>query len=260
MVPKELNDDEKAFLLYCKIGSIDLVKNYIDDIRFNVNFKDKDGNSPLHIAAINNKKEVFKELINAEAKTDIKNDKGERAIDIALLKCCEENNKELVIDLIGLGADINCKDLEGNTPLHYAAQEDGIKVFKELFKAGELHISKNNYGETPRLDKLLLSDYKEYELECKDLLEKMGASLDFLDPKNNDAIFTKYLIEDGVFKIEEKSPELLPRYGLESESLPRYGLESESSNSKIFGSDSNLPSTTIGNHSINKYPNRPRSV
>jgi ankyrin repeat protein len=88
MAPKELNNDEKAFLLYCKIGSINLVKNYIDDIRFDVDFIDKDENSPLHIAAINNKKEVFEELINAGAKTDIRNNKGERAIDIALLKCC----------------------------------------------------------------------------------------------------------------------------------------------------------------------------
>jgi hypothetical protein len=119
MAPKELNNDEKAFLLYCKIGSINLVKIYIDDIRFDVDFIDKDENSPLHIAAINNKKEVFEELINAGAKTDIRNNKGERAIDIALLKCCEENNEELILKLIGIGADVNCKDSEGKRPLDY---------------------------------------------------------------------------------------------------------------------------------------------
>ena len=215
MKNEEISENDKVFLVFCIRGDLDLIKNYIDKKIVDINFiKDNDGNSPLHLAAMHNNKKVFKELINAEAKTDIRNNQGELAIDIALLKCCEENNKELVVALIGLGADINCKDLEGNTPLHYAAQEDGIKVFKELFKAGELHISKNNYGETPRLDKLLLSAYKEYELECKDLLEKMGASLDSLDPKNNDVIFTKSLIKDGVFKIEEKSP----RFGSEPES------------------------------------------
>ena len=167
MKNEETNESEKVFLIFCIKGDLNLIKNYIDKKIVDVNFiKDNDGNSPLHLAAMHNNKEVFKELINAGAKTDIRNNKGELAIDIALLKCCEENNKELVLDLIGIGADVNFKDSNGNTPLHYAAHEDGIKVFKELFKAGELYISKNNYGETPRLDKLLLSAYKEYELEC----------------------------------------------------------------------------------------------
>ena len=214
MAPPILTDNQQTFLLYCKMGSLALVKNFIDDRIVDVNFVDKDGNSPLHLAAINNKKEVFKELIKAEAKTDIKNNQGELAIDIALLKCCEENNKELVLDLIGIGADVNFKDSNGDTPFHYAAQKGAIKVFKELFKAGELHISKNNYGETPRLDKLLLSAYEKYELECIDLLKKMGASLDSLDPKNDDVRFTKYLIKEGTFEIEEKSP----RFGSEPES------------------------------------------
>ena len=142
MVPKELNDDEKAFLFYCKIGSIDLVKNYIDDIRFDVDFKDKDGNSPLHIAAINNKKEVFEELINAGANINIINNLGERAIDIALLKYCEENNEGLVLKLIKLGANVNCKDSEGKRPLDYLKRapegQDIEKVARLLIDKGAL--------------------------------------------------------------------------------------------------------------------------
>ena len=126
MAPPILTDDEKAFLFYCKIGSIDLVKNYIDDRIVDVNFVGKDGNSPLHIAAIHNKKEVFKKLINAGAKTDIKNDKEERAIDIALLKCCEENNEELVLKLIELGANIYFKDSEGRRPINYYQLQEPV--------------------------------------------------------------------------------------------------------------------------------------
>ena len=207
MKNEETNESKKVFLIFCIRGDLDLIKNYIDKKIVDVNFiKDNDGNSPLHLAAMHNNQEVFKELINAGAKTDIRNNKGELAIDIALLKCCEENNKELVLDLIGIGADVNFKDSNGNTPLHYAAQKGAINVFKELFKAKELIITRNNKGEPPRLDKLLLSAYKEYKFECVDLLIKMGASLDSLDPKNKDVKFTKFLIN----KINE-SPELSPR-------------------------------------------------
>ena len=117
MAPPILTDDEKAFLLYCKIGSIDLVKNYINDRIVDVNFVDKDENSPLHLAAINNKKEVLEELINARANINIRNNQGKRAIDIALLKCCEENNEELVLKLIEHGANVNCENPEGKRPL-----------------------------------------------------------------------------------------------------------------------------------------------
>jgi ankyrin repeat protein len=150
MVPKELNDDEKAFLFYCKIGYIDLVKNYIGDIRFDVDFKDKDGNSPLHIAAINNKKEVFEELINAGAKTDIINKKGEVAINIALLKCCEENNEELVSKLIDLGANVNCKDSEENTPLDYLRR---APEGQDIKKVATLLIAKGAITNQERLNR-----------------------------------------------------------------------------------------------------------
>ncbi len=112
--------NQLAFLLFCKINkkeAQEIAFDYINNNRVNLNTQDKYGNTPLHIAVINNNENVFMALIKAGAETDIENDKGERAIDIALLKCCEENNKELVSFLIERGADVNYENPEGKRPL-----------------------------------------------------------------------------------------------------------------------------------------------
>ena len=128
----------------------------------------------------------------------------------------------------------------GDTALHLATQNNNDEVFDKLIKAGAKTDIRNFQGERA-IDIALLKAYTVYELERVDLLNKMGASLDSLDQDDLDVTLTKFLIEDGVFKVEEKSPELSPRYRLLPESSPRYG------------SDSNLPSTTIRNGSVNKY-------
>ena len=115
-----LTDDQLAFLLFCKINkkeAQEIVFDYINNNRVNLNTQDEYGNTALHIAAINSNENVFKALIEAGAKIDIKNNQGKRAIDIALLKCCEENNEELVLKLIEHGANVNCENPEGKRPL-----------------------------------------------------------------------------------------------------------------------------------------------
>ena len=122
MAPPILTDDQQAFLLFCKINkkeAQEIVFDYINNNRVNLNTQDKYGNTPLHIAAINSNENVFKALIEAGAKRYIENDNGERAIDIALLNSCAENNEKLVLFLIELGANVNCKDPEGKRPLDY---------------------------------------------------------------------------------------------------------------------------------------------
>ena len=120
MAPPILTDDQQSFLLFCKINNKEaqeIAFDYINKDRVNLDIQDEYRNTPLHIAVINNNENVFMALIKAGAKTDIENDKGERAIDIALLKCCEENNEELVLKLIEHGANVNCENPEGKRPL-----------------------------------------------------------------------------------------------------------------------------------------------
>jgi ankyrin repeat protein len=140
------NENEQAFLIICKMGkpdsdNSDLVDYYINK-KVDVNCKDSDGNTPLHFAAKNNNKIVFEKLINAGAKTDIRNNEGERAIDISLLKCCEENNEKSVLELIGIGADVNCKDSEDKRPLDYLIRapegQDIKKVATLLIENGAI--------------------------------------------------------------------------------------------------------------------------
>ena len=129
MAPPILTDDQQSFLLFCKINNKEaqeIAFDYINKDRVNLDIQDEYRNTPLHIAVINNNENVFMALIKAGAKTDIENDKGERAIDIALLKCCEENNEELVLKLIELGANIYFKDSEGRRPINYYQLQEPV--------------------------------------------------------------------------------------------------------------------------------------
>jgi hypothetical protein len=158
MKNKEINNEnEQAFLIFCKMGkpdldnlNLNLVDYYINEKKVDVNCKDSNGDTPLHFAAKNNNKKVFEKLINAGAKTDIINKKGEVAINIALLKCCEENNEELVSKLIDLGANVNCKDSEENTPLDYLRR---APEGQDIEKVATLLIAKGAITNQERLNR-----------------------------------------------------------------------------------------------------------
>ncbi|WP_330359017.1 ankyrin repeat domain-containing protein [Mycobacteroides abscessus] len=51
--------------------------------------------------------------------------------------------------LIDSGADVNAKDDEGNTPLHFAATHDSAEVVRMLLDAGAEVDAANGKGETP---------------------------------------------------------------------------------------------------------------
>jgi ankyrin repeat protein len=73
--------------------------------------------------------------------------------------CCDEKNKftllhmavarnypEIAELLLEKGADPNIKDCEGNTPLHFAAEENNLSLLKLLSKKGGNINAVNNYG------------------------------------------------------------------------------------------------------------------
>lgn len=56
---------------------------------------------------------------------------------------------EMVEVLLKAGANVNAKDNEGATPLHYAAMNDATKLAELLLKAGANVNEKTHSGITP---------------------------------------------------------------------------------------------------------------
>jgi len=79
--------------------------------------------------------------------------------------------------LLAHGADINAKDGEGKTPLHFAAQQGTFRAVEWLLKNGADVNAKDNKGVTP----LSLTKFRnrgrevEKRKDIADLLRKNGA-------------------------------------------------------------------------------------
>ena len=65
-----------------------------------------------------------------------------------LHKASRKGNLKMFKDLIHFGAEIEAKDKDGDTPLHYAAV-DNVDVVKYLIDVGAQIDAKNNFGQTP---------------------------------------------------------------------------------------------------------------
>lgn len=66
-----------------------------------------------------------------------------------LLEAIKKSDVQLVQKLVKKGADINFKDKNGSTPLHYAAVYGNMKIVKYLVKNGADVCARNNKGVDP---------------------------------------------------------------------------------------------------------------
>lgn len=160
------------------------IVDYLFQVGVDVNAQDDYWGTPLHAAALTNP-DWIKPLLEKGADPDVKAAKGMTALELALFKKNDKaaeilapltNLKELdkygysilhrafeimppegISTLIQYGADINCKDLDGNTPLmhcsHFDYTPDNKKEFQQKFKIlmENDHIdlnAKNIYGES----------------------------------------------------------------------------------------------------------------
>ncbi len=85
-----------------------------------------------------------KDFISKGADVNIKNKDGKTPLHIAV----ENNYEDIVKLLLQKNADVNAKDNNGNTPLHIAVEKGNYFVIKELLKAGADKNIKNNEGKT----------------------------------------------------------------------------------------------------------------
>jgi len=84
-----------------------------------VNVRNKEGNTPLHLAVRANNRQVVELLLSKSVALDLPNHRG----DTALLLAVKLGHHEIVSLLIAAGADVNVQDQLGFSALHYAVEQ-----------------------------------------------------------------------------------------------------------------------------------------
>jgi ankyrin repeat protein len=129
-----------------------------------VNATHKCGRTPLHWACSKGHGQVFKELLEYGADIEAKDNisftplhlaclNEHVAIVIELLSPTDSNHGATTTSILGKrksrGANIEAKDNEDYTPLHYASIHDGVAIVRALLSGGANILAANNQGELP---------------------------------------------------------------------------------------------------------------
>ncbi|EAY17329.1 ankyrin repeat protein, putative [Trichomonas vaginalis G3] len=170
----------------------------------NINEKDEDGKTALHFAAINNSKEMVELLVSKGANINEKDENGKTALHIATLN----NNKEIVVLLLSYDVNINEKDKDGKTTLHIAAINNNKAIAELLLlhdvnanekdEEGETAFHKAAYNNSKEIAELLISHGAN--INEKNRYEKTALHLAAL---NNSQEIVKLLLLQNV-NINEK--------------------------------------------------------
>ena len=166
----------KAWFDACEKGDVELVKAIYEKHRVDVNEKDKDGQTPLHLAAKKGHAEVVRMLFAFKADVSEKDAQGESPLHGAAEKGHPQVARMLITKL---NADVNEQDNDGWTPLHWAARHGDTAFVRMLiseFKAKvdpptkqkgstPLHVAAENGH--PKVARLLIMEFKA-DLSAKD--------------------------------------------------------------------------------------------
>ncbi|XP_054324424.1 POTE ankyrin domain family member B-like isoform X2 [Pongo pygmaeus] len=137
-----------------------------------VNKKDKQKRTALHLASANGNSEVVKLLLDRRCQLNILDNKKRTAL-TKTVQCQED---ECALMLLKHGTDPNIPDEYGTTTLHYAIYNEDKLIAKALLLYGADIESKNKHGLTP----LLLGVHEQKQQVVKFLIKK-NANLNALD-------------------------------------------------------------------------------
>ena len=148
--------------------SLHLVLNSLIKNGTDVNAKDDEERTPLHLAIINRHLELGMFLIEYGANVNAKDNYGKTPLHYAAKKGYTEIAEVLVQE----GADLNAKDMDADTPLHLALMYGYTEIAQLLIEKGADVNVKNKNEETP----LHWASEKGY-LEIAYLLIENGADV-----------------------------------------------------------------------------------
>ena len=178
-------------------GDANQVKLYLSK-GADVNAKDRQTWTPLHVAIWDGHKAVAEELIAKGADVNVKDKRGYTPLHLAAIK----GRSDAAGLLIDKGANVNVKNPAGQTPLHLAA-DNGYKDVIELLIAKGADVN----AQAGSQNVLSLTRAKGHQ-EIVDLLLEHGAKEPTID-----------LMEDRLYGVEAaiEGQDLYPGYGGQSQ-------------------------------------------
>lgn len=140
-------DGQKSALHFCAEMGNSRAIGLLAAKHADLNVRDKDGNTPLHLAIRSENMKAARALIEAGTNLSVANHEGMQPL---MLAANRKSGQYLVSLLIFHGARVNVTDHQKNTPLHYAAQAGNLQSVRILVNAGARPTTTNQQGETPR--------------------------------------------------------------------------------------------------------------
>ncbi len=159
-----------------KTNSIEIFQTLINEK--NVNSKDSNGNTPLHIAIVKDAPMSFLEyLVENGADVNARNSSG----DSVLLMAAQKNKKDAGELLLQKGADIFATNMENNSPLRVAFMDLNVEKW---FINSETMLMRDGSGNTP----LHYAAEWKYKQSAQMLIDR-GANVSAVNANGESAVF-----------------------------------------------------------------------
>ncbi|MCT4635156.1 MAG: ankyrin repeat domain-containing protein [Rickettsiales bacterium] len=134
-----------------------------------INSQNKFGNTVLHNAASKENLETIDFLLSCGADPNITNKRKETALHVALSTEMINIKIPIINIMLEKGADLNAQDINGNSPMHFAAlsSDDVIDIMLDGDRASQVDMNlRNNRGDTALNFALELGDDERIEKLC----------------------------------------------------------------------------------------------
>ena len=141
-----LNRKELKSLIHvaCEHDHIHIIETLLLQMNIDINERDTNGDTPLHIACKAGNLNTCKLLLDRHCEIDLLNDNGDTALHVA----CRHGNNQVYKEVLNRGSDINAKNNDGDTPLLIACKNCNFELSQTMLNEPNLKVTAtNNAGE-----------------------------------------------------------------------------------------------------------------